>query len=245
MLTRGRNNGVAVVAVDRPAYADSPILAAEAMDIAGQADFLCAELGEVWMGFGADAAGVVLIGHSIGAAIAATISSLEPDWPLLGLAISGVGLTTNPGDFERWQALPDIPLVETPDAVKDAVMFGPEGSFAPDMPEASRAASTTAPKAELLAITGAWHQVARDVLGRIQVPGSLSPGGARSAVGRQSGRSRRFRRRAVRRAAGRRTNGARDGPLHRFSPSRPGVPAPATRLRAGVRRALAHAGSTS
>ncbi|HVR89686.1 MAG TPA: alpha/beta hydrolase [Novosphingobium sp.] len=170
LLDSAAANGIAVVAIDRPGYVNSPMLAPDSMDIAGQAAFLRDALGEVWEAFGGGRSGVVLIGHSIGAAIAATIAASVPDWPLLGLAISGVGLTTNPGDHERWQGLPDIPLVAMPDEVKDHVMFGPEGSYDADMPEASHAANTTAPKAELLAITGAWHNVARDVLGRIAVP---------------------------------------------------------------------------
>lgn len=170
LLERAAANGISAVAIDRPGYGASQLLAEEAMDIAGQAMFLSDCLDEVWSKYGEGASGVVLIGHSIGAAIAATIAAGTPSWPLLGLAISGVGLITNPGDHERWLALPDIPLVAMPDEVKDHVMFGPHGSYDADMPAASHAANTTAPRAELLAITGAWHDGAPDVLGRITVP---------------------------------------------------------------------------
>ena len=163
-------NGIAALAIDRPGYGGSPMLALDAMNIAGQAEFLAEALGEVWEAHRGEASGVVLVGHSIGAAIAATVASLAPSWPLLGLAVSGVGLTTNPGDHEMWQSLPNLPLVDMPAAVKDQVMFGPAGSFAPDMPAASHAANAAVPKAELLSITGEWHGVARAVLGRIDVP---------------------------------------------------------------------------
>ena len=170
LLQRAAANGIAAVAVDRPGYQSSPMLAPEQMDIAGQAEFLAEALADVWQLHGAGCSGIVLIGHSIGAAIAATVASVAPSWPLLGLAISGVGLNTNPGDHERWLALPDLPLVDMPAAVKDQVMFGPSGSFAADMPAASHAANAPAPKAELLAITGEWHTAVRGVLGRIAVP---------------------------------------------------------------------------
>ena len=170
LLKRAAANGIAAVAVDRPGYQSSPMLAPEQMDIAGQAEFLAEALADVWQLHGAGCSGIVLMGHSIGAAIAATVASVAPAWPLLGLAISGVGLTTNPGDHERWLALPDLPLVDMPAAVKDQVMFGPSGSFAADMPAASHAANAPAPKAELIAITGAWHTAVRSVLGRIAVP---------------------------------------------------------------------------
>ena len=159
-----------IVAIDRPGYGDSPMLATQQMDITGQAAFLTGALATIWQDYGTDCSGMVLVGHSIGAAIAATIASAPGNLPLQGLAISGLGLTTTPGDFERWQALPDIPLVAMPPEIKDQVMFGPEAGYDADMPEAGHITDAPAPKAELLAITGAWSQTAGDVLGRIAVP---------------------------------------------------------------------------
>lgn len=170
LLQRAANNGMSAIAIDRPGYGASPMLSPDRMDILGQGTFLAEALGEVWQAYGGDRSGVFLLGHSIGAAIAATVASLTLSWPLLGLAVSGVGLTTNPGDLEMWQSLPDLPLVDIPAAVKDHVMFGPPGSFVSDMPAASHAADAPVPKAELLSITGEWHGVAHDVLSRIAVP---------------------------------------------------------------------------
>ena len=170
LLDRAAVNGIAAVAIDRPGYGTSPMLAANEMDLFGQAAFLSDALGEIWERFGKESKGVVLIGHSIGAAISAIVAVSAPRWPLLGLAVSGVGLRTNPGDHERWQALPDVPLVTMPDAVKDHVMFGPQGSFDADMPAASHPAGASAPKAELLSITSAWEPAVADILGRVAVP---------------------------------------------------------------------------
>jgi hypothetical protein len=75
---------------------------------------------------------------------------------LLGLAMSGVGLRVTPNDVRALS--------------KDARMFGPPGSYAPEMPAASHAADADAPPAELLEIRGAWPAQARDVLGAIRVP---------------------------------------------------------------------------
>lgn len=170
LLAAGAANGIPVIAIDRPGYGETEALAPDAMDIAGQARFLIDALGELWADYGRDRAGIVLVGHSIGAAIAAAIASAPGNLPLLGLAISGVGLATNPGDHERWSALPDTLHVDLPPAIKDMVMFGPPGSYAADMPGASRPADAPAVRAELLAITGWWNHAGREILGRIAVP---------------------------------------------------------------------------
>jgi pimeloyl-ACP methyl ester carboxylesterase len=170
LIAAAEANGIDIVAIDRPGYAGSAMLAEGRMDIAGQAAFLVDALGKVWQQFGEGHTGLFLIGHSIGAAIAATIASAPGALPVIGLAISGVGLRTNPGDHERWAALPDLPTVTMPPEIKDLVMFGPAGSFDADMPQAGHVANAPAPKAELLSITGSWASDAPGVLGRIAVP---------------------------------------------------------------------------
>ena len=170
LLDTAAANGFDIVAIDRPGYAGSAFLEGDRMDIAGQAAFLVDALAKVWQAFGQGHDGLFLIGHSIGAAIAATIASAQGALPVIGLAISGVGLRTNPGDHERWAALPDLPLVAMPAEVKDAVMFGPAGSYDADMPQAGHVADAPTPKAELLSITGSWGSDALAVLGQIAVP---------------------------------------------------------------------------
>ena len=113
----------------------------------------------------------MLIGHSIGAAIAALIGGDPGDLPLIGLAISGVGLRTPPDHQHMWSALPDQPQVEMPDAVKDQVMFGAAGSFDADtMPRDSHLADALVPKTELIEIVSAWQDELISVLGRINIP---------------------------------------------------------------------------
>lgn len=168
LLDRAAANGIAAVAIDRPAYGTTPIL--PDMTLAAQARFLNQAIGDGWAQHGAGRPGIVLVAHSIGAAIALHIASEGADWPLLGVAVSGVGLRTPEGHNEAWDALPDTPLVLLPEDMKDQVMFGPDGSFDPAGVAAARTANRTAPKRELLEITGTWHGQVADVLGRIAVP---------------------------------------------------------------------------
>lgn len=69
---------IPVIAPDRPGYGGSAILPPREGTIRGQAKALTAALHDAWKRYVAGTRGIVLIGHSIGGAIAATIAS-EPD----------------------------------------------------------------------------------------------------------------------------------------------------------------------
>jgi pimeloyl-ACP methyl ester carboxylesterase len=167
LLDRAQANGIPIIAIDRPGYVESPLLPVEQSSIHGQARVL----GEIWKSHGAGTRGIVLIAHSIGAAIAARIASEPGNLPLLGLAMSGIGLRTPPEHKPMWEALPDIPRVELPNELKDQVMFGPEASFDGNvMPAASYIANAPGLRAELVDIVSTWQDDVHDVLGRIAVP---------------------------------------------------------------------------
>lgn len=168
LLDRAAALGVPILAPDRPGHGDSAMLPEPT--IAGNARALTPMLADAWSRYGEGTCGIVLIGHSIGAAIALSIAAAPGGLRLLGVAVSGVGLRVPDGDRERWEALPDIPHVDLPSAVKDMVMFGPAGSFALSAPEASRAADAPAVRGELVDITSTWSGAVHGILGAIRVP---------------------------------------------------------------------------
>lgn len=170
LLDQAIANGFPIMALDRPGYGSTPILPLAEMTLKGQARHMTQTLKDIWESHGTDRPGIVIIGHSIGAAISALIASDPDGLPLLGLAISGVGMRTPPEHRPMWEALPDIPLVELPAEVTDGVMFGPLGSFSTDMPAASHVANAAAPKSELVDIVSTWQDIAPDVLGAITAP---------------------------------------------------------------------------
>ena len=159
-----------VLAIDRPGYGGCPPLPAGENTLRGNADFLAKALRTAWDEHGGAARGVFLIGHSIGAGIAMMIAAQALDWPLLGLAISGVGLRTPDQSRDAWAALPNTPFIELPAVIKDEVMFGPQGSFGPDMPAASHAADAPVPRTEILDIVTTWRHDVADVASRIKAP---------------------------------------------------------------------------
>lgn len=164
-------NGIPIIAPDRPGYVDSPILPPGEGTVRAQAGVLTKALHDAWQRYGAGTRGIVLIGHSIGGAIAATIASEPGELPLIGLAVSGVCMNTPPEHKPMWESLPDLPIIALPDDAKAQFMFGPAGSFDPGMPARSTAvAGAGAPKAELVDIVSTWSQNAPSTLGRIRVP---------------------------------------------------------------------------
>lgn len=170
LLERAAMNQIPILALDRPGYGSTPILTEGEAGIWGQARHLTRALKEAWETFGAGTRGIVLIGHSIGGAIAATIASAPDGLPLLGLAVSGVGLHTPTGHGPMWNALPQQPHADLPAEIKDNFMFGPEGSFDPESRARSHQADAPAVRAELIDIVGSWNEQVLDVLGKIKVP---------------------------------------------------------------------------
>ena len=168
LLERAGRNGITAIAIDRYGYGGTPFH--DDMSILGQAAALREALNDVWEEHRGEAAGVVLLGHSIGAAIALGVASDPGRLPLLGVAVSGIGVQTPGTHSAMWNSLPDLPTVEMPGPVKDQLMFGQAGSFAATMPAASHVANAPVPKAELVDIVGGWQQQAAAVCARIAVP---------------------------------------------------------------------------
>jgi pimeloyl-ACP methyl ester carboxylesterase len=169
LLQRAESLGFSAAAIDRPGYGQSDVGTAEDKSHAGNAEILGTAIGALAERHAERCPGAVLIGHSIGGAIAVGIAARKPKW-LLGIAVSGVGLENAPGDREAWESLPKIPFIEFPPEMKDTKMFGPPGTYEPDAPARSHTADAPAPLQELLDIVTVWPRDARKLLGQVAVP---------------------------------------------------------------------------
>ena len=170
LLGRAAALGLPIVALDRPGYGKTPIESINETTHASNAAILDAALSDLWTRHGDGRVGIVIIGHSIGGAIALRIAARVPHWPLLGVAVSGIGMTNAPRGAGNRAGLPESPFITMPQAVKDAQMFGPPGTFSADMPKESRAADAPAPRPELLDIALDWPRHAAGILAGIEVP---------------------------------------------------------------------------
>ena len=170
LLDNATKQGIPVIAIDRPNYLGSSPLTSEGSIIAANAEVLSDAIGSIWTEHGGDGAGVVLVAHSIGGAIATIIASTSQAWPLLGLATSGCLVRVPPESAGAWASLPDIPLIDLPVPLKDQLMFGPPETYDDKMPAASYPSNTSVPKAELLDITGGWLERRAETCGKVAVP---------------------------------------------------------------------------
>ncbi|QEO13888.1 alpha/beta hydrolase [Agromyces intestinalis] len=170
LIDRAVEAGIPIIALDRPGYAGSTWIEPEESIILQNAEALDQVIGEIWAEYGEGLAGVVLIAHSIGGAVATAIAARHPEWPLLGLAVSGCLLTVPAESRQAWLDLPPIPTIDLPVPIKDSVMFGPEGTYDESMPAASYPSNAEVPRAELLDITGPWIERVATVAAEVQVP---------------------------------------------------------------------------
>lgn len=170
LLDRAAAAGLPVLALDRPCYGETTPLPPGAETILASAERLDAIIAGCLEQSGEPARRIVLIGHSIGAAVALAIAARQPSWPLTGVAISGVCLESPPEAGSAWASLPNTVMVELPPALKDAVMFGPADSFGTPMPSLSHVADAPVPRAELIDIVMGWPAITDDILGKIRLP---------------------------------------------------------------------------
>jgi len=161
--------GFPSLAIDRPCYGKSD-LAPTATTFALNAEILSEAIQNFWQSHGREFAGVVLVGHSIGGAIALMIAALPQRWPLLGVAVSGIGLVCPSHIAEAWKSLPDIPLISLPPDIKRQVMFGPENSYDVEARELCMSDDCPVPRPELMEIVFGWPKNVAAVAAKISVP---------------------------------------------------------------------------
>ncbi len=171
LLDDAAGAGIDAVALDRPNYASSDALAPQQTTFARNAEILDAAIASLWRRVGAGHSGVVLVGHSIGGAIAVHIAAMPShDWPLLGLSVTGFAEESPEGVVDTWHGLPaDQPLVFN-DEQRRMFMFGPDGSFDADAIERSAPAFQFVPLAELTEIVGGWRNDFPRLAENVRVP---------------------------------------------------------------------------
>lgn len=178
LLERAAALGIPAIAIDRPGYGDSEFRNHVELSHSANAAILDAAIGQIFQEFGQKNRGVVLVGHSIGGAIALMIAGGRSEWPLLGVAVSGVGLQPHGEDIEAWQALPPDLFIDLPVALRNIKMFGESSTYSKEGQRSVAQASAAAPRKELIDIVLSWPSAAGHILSRIDAPVHYRQGSA-------------------------------------------------------------------
>jgi pimeloyl-ACP methyl ester carboxylesterase len=120
MVEAATARGYPVLLIDRPGYGGNPVLATEhpiadsALAIRRFIDEARAHVPET--------AGLAIAGHSIGGAIAFHLASGCGDWPLTGIAISGIGEEPAPA-IKNIELSPAAEKIDPPATLTDSLFF--------------------------------------------------------------------------------------------------------------------------
>jgi pimeloyl-ACP methyl ester carboxylesterase len=160
--------GFSVAALNRPGYEDSTPLSRPTF--AGNADALVAAIDDLWLQTRDRCTGVVLVGHSMGGAIAMHIASRPRPWPLFGIAISAIHYDAPEAVTQAWNSMPADISIEFSADQRVQFMYGPADTYDGSVVAAASAASSPIPVAELLEVVDGWIRDFPVVAAAVDVP---------------------------------------------------------------------------
>ena len=170
LLDRASAAGCPCIAIDRPGYGLSTRIPEGDRAVPRNAKLLQTVISQIWRQRDFDASGVVLIGHSVGGGIVNYIASEITDWPLIGVAFSGV-LATPPSNIPPfWNDFRRDEWIHTPSEYRLPIMLGPPSTYRQDAPALTNRISTTAWWGEVVDMFNLWPAELAEVCAKIRVP---------------------------------------------------------------------------
>ena len=124
LSTIAADRGFSVLLINRPGYAGNPV-SDRPSPIADSVRMIRRFIDEVRANLGFEDRNIAVIGHSIGGAIALRLAADRGDWPLVGIAVSGIGDVSPPSI----QAMPlpiDTDKFAPPPAFAEALFHDPD-----------------------------------------------------------------------------------------------------------------------
>lgn len=162
--------GMAVLLVDRPGHAGNPPLSTD-RPLAASVPLIRRFIDAVRQDCFAAATDLVMIGHSMGGAVALMAAAPEASWPLRAVAVSGIGDEPAP-EVKDWKP-EDAAETVRPERSAVALFFGPEGTYSWQAPLALRRVAEPWRVADVMEMLRIWPSQWPQVARRVRVPVQL------------------------------------------------------------------------
>lgn len=168
--------GFSMLSITRPGYPATGESAKVQPTFAESAHVLSAAIASFWSSKKVESPGVVVLGHSVGGAIAVHLAALMSSpkklhaWPLLGVAISGIGNIPAPSAVERFASAPRDVTVTLPFSIARAAFYGPPESMIPGTEENLAELLVSFPSADAVEVNTTWKDDLPRLACEVRVP---------------------------------------------------------------------------
>lgn len=157
-----------IARLNRPGYAGSTPV--DPVTFRGNAEVLNEAIAALWSQKGEGAPGVVLIGHSMGGAIAIHLAALERSWPLLGVSATAIHVDAPEAVSNAWAGMPTGVSIEFTAEQRTQFMYGDPGTYRAVVIDEAAITCEPIPVAELLEVVGGWIEDFPSLAASIDVP---------------------------------------------------------------------------
>lgn len=162
--------GFSIVSLNRPGYPTDDDSARRQPSFSHAAGIIADAITDLWDQLGIGRPGIVLVGHSIGAAVAIHVAAERTSSPLLGLAISGVSNELAPVVAELIQQLPADISLPMPSELQRQLFYGPDWTLSTTTLAEVSSLVVNTPSADLVELTTRWTDDLPKVAARVEVP---------------------------------------------------------------------------